>query len=223
MYKKKMKMKKRKKREIRKVAATFSYQSSRIFLTELFLHKVKKAKWTSAAISRLSHVSRGTLSTMKCGGLPNLPTLCHLFSVSFPFQMLTPEEAESVIFSIISDSLIDTSHHPVFRIEPLTEASFPEPLPSLPAYMKRLREHYLHISVREACLQFEHCDTLQMSRIELDCRRVGIGPVCYLFNSYLNAIPALADNEWGMFATLLLHHLFHIMSDYRLCFIGYID
>jgi hypothetical protein len=223
MYKNKTEMKKGEKREIKKALATFSYKSSRVFLTEVFLRRVKKMKYTSAEISRLSRLSRGTLSTMMRGGYPNLATLRHLFTVSFPFQLLTPDEAGIAVISIISDSLVDSSRHPVFRIEPLTEASFPEPLPSLPAYMKRLREHHLHISVREACLQFEHCDTLQMSRIERDCHRVGIGPVCYLFNSYLDAIPALADDEWGMFATLLLHHLFPIMSGYRLCFIGYID
>jgi hypothetical protein len=87
--------------------------------------------------------------------------------------------------------------------------------------MKRLRVHYLRISVREACLRFEHCDTLQISRIEKDGRKVGLGTVCHLFNSYLKAIPVLKDDEWGMFATLLLPTMFPSMAGHRLYFIGY--
>jgi hypothetical protein len=220
MYKNRKEIKKSYKR---KVWVTFSYKSSREYLTHIFLNKVKEMKYTSATVSTISNISRGTLSNMKRGRLPNLPTLFHLFSSPFPFQPLTPEEARLAVISLISDSLIDSPRSPLFQIDQSPESPLAKPLPSLPAYMKQLRTHHLQWSVRETCLMFEHCDTLQMSRIELDCRRVGIGPVCYLFHSYLAAIHALTDEEWGMFATLLLHHLFPFLSGYSLSFIGYIE
>jgi hypothetical protein len=202
-------------------SATFSYKGSRSYLTGLFLSKVKKNKFTLAAIRRTSGVSRGTLCHIMHGYIPNLATLCQLFRAPFPVPWLTPEEACLAVMGIISDSLIDSPSPPIFRLaSSADEYPFPDPLPSLSAYMKQFRECHLRISVREACLRFEHCDTLQMSRIENDCCRVGLGPVCYLFNSYLTAIPTLNDKEWGVFATLLLHQLFPFLSAHRLLFTG---
>jgi len=175
-------------------------------------------KYPLKEIIELSGVCRSTFSNIKRGGLPNLSILRCLFAMPTDSPLLTPEQAGVAIERIIADCLPEDTNFPHFRVEVISEGCDIEQPVSLAAYMKHLRTHYLDISKREVCRRFDHCDSHQLSAIENDCCGVGIGPVCYLFNNYLSEI-SLPIQEWGVFATLVLHYLFPSMAGYRLLYL----
>ena len=212
-------MTRKKIRKNKQDSGRFSCLSSRRYLTTLFLLKVNEMKCSTKEIIELSGVCRSTLNNIKRGGIPNLSILRCLFAAPFRNPILTPEQAGVAVAELIADNLPDNTYCPNFRVMVIPEEHDSEPPIPLPMYMKRLRTQYLNVSMREVCRRFDHCDFHQLSAIESDCYRVGIGPVCYLFNNYLSAIPSLPQEEWGAFATLILHHLFPAMSGYRMLFI----
>lgn len=204
----------------------FSCTISRKYLTEIFLTEVNNIKITNTSIARISGVSLTTIHNIRNGKLPSLEILCLLFAAPFTHSILTPRQACTAVTLLIAESLPYTHHLPALHSVTVTcpvamtgsGVNLPssESLPTLSAYMKHLRTHYLQCSAREVCRRFDHCDTLQLQKIETDCRGVGVGPICYLFNNYLSAISTLTDREWGIFATLLLRKLF-IKLNVMLC------
>lgn len=197
------------------------YMSVREYLTGIFLTEVKEQKLSLAWLSRETNVSKRTFQHMKQGKLSSLSILIYLFSKPVVAAMLSPKDAFWVTDQVIGESLRCGERYPVFRLVKVSEEELYGTMPSLPEYMRSLRVKHLNISVREACRRFEHCTTRQVANIEKECKGVGIGPVCNLFDHYHREIYGLPDTEWGTFATLVFRILFPRIKEHMLEFVGW--
>lgn len=203
----------------KKQSSNSSHSISRQYLTNLFFSEVTEQKIPLVTLIKETPISKGTFLNIKRGKLPILPTLCQLFSTPLISPILSPENACWVVNKIIAESLRCTTQYPVLTLVPMNE-EHPSPiLLSLPEYMKSLRTTYLNISVRKTCERFDYCSSLQIAKIEKDCLKIGIGPICNLFDNYLREIPTLSNEEWSTFATLALQHLFPTIQGYALQFV----
>lgn len=197
------------------------YVTPREYLTGIFFTAVKKQKLSFARLSRETNVSERTFQNMKQGKLPSLSMLIYLFSRPVVAAMIHPEQGFWVTDRVIRESLRCNCRYPVFLLVEVSGKDGSAPLPTLAEYMKKLRVDHLNISIREVSRRFEYCTTRQVTNIEKECKGVGIGPVCNLFDHYHRAISTLPDEEWGMFATLVFHTLFPQFNGHTLKFVGW--